>query len=304
MQNPGSQPPRDQSGRPPTWVPRSPAEGVPSADPRSSSLDYFVAGGETGEGRGAPAGPPPPAAPRPVTRQAARAAWFEHSVRSWWLLALLFMLAVLVLGFEQYTNASRAVWLFEHGEKVDALIEEVGEFVKRPNFVRQVDDPWPVTFSFTTNDQKVHRLRTKPNELTYTVHPLQKVPLHVDPADPDNRFTFRTTKPSAMGIELSIPLAFLTVALFFFAISWVLRRRVLATWKDGMALEAVVIEIRRAATAPLSQHLRCIVGAQGSGNVIDVLIPKRLAILQPGDALWLVLKRRGSARALPAMRYQ
>ena len=64
---------------------------------------------------------PPPAAPRPITKNARRRSWAEPRVRTWWLLAIVvFLVSLWFVGMRVY--ASQADHMAMHrGRQVDPI---------------------------------------------------------------------------------------------------------------------------------------------------------------------------------------
>jgi hypothetical protein len=76
---------------------------------------------------------------------------------------------------------------------------------------------------------------------------------------------------------------------------------VLRTWRDGEAAEAVALETRQSATAPMSRLLRFTVA--DSPRVFTLLYPNRAAVPASGETFSIVHPPKRPDRAIAASLY-
>jgi hypothetical protein len=112
------------------------------------------------------------------------------------------------------------------------------------------------------------------------------VRIFVDPDDP-NDWTARTRPgsiaPRLMGAGIALVAGFIA-----FLISWISRARVLRVWRDGEAVESIVIEGRYTALAPLAPLVRCTPRAEDDHRIFTVYSPARGGRFERGEPIWLL----------------
>jgi hypothetical protein len=248
-------------------------------------------------GAGVPALSPPP---RNVTPRARRRAWAEPRVRFWWLASAALLL---VAGYFAITQGSR--WaeqsrLVRQGEHVTATIVEV-EGIARQGF--RSPTPADVVVEFTLGEA-THRVpgRIEPQEAE-AVMTQQTLAVSVDRRDP-SRWVARTVAP-ALGRELLAVWLLLPPGILLALGAWLAWRSVLATWRDGQPLAALVVDVGQSAVAPLSRAVRCTPRDGRDSRILTVYLPQRHAAgLQPGDPLWLIAPPAQLHKAIPATPYE
>ena len=102
-------------------------------------------------------------------------------------------------------------------------------------------------------------------------------------ADP-SRWTGATTV-LPLGPGLVPGLIVLPVALVCALLGLVARARLLRLWRDGQAIEALVLEAKQTALAPRSRAVRCTPADPDDRRVLEVYVPPALARLGQGDAI-------------------
>jgi hypothetical protein len=253
-----------------------------------------VTDGQAGEEAAAPlAALPDP--PRPLTPRVRRHSWTEPHARSWGLVASVVTLVTLYFLGAGYYAWWRDVKLIREGREVSAFIYAAEGY---PIPGRHRPPTAPVELHYEVDGRKYEvegflRGRTEPFVVqTY-------VPIHVDPDDP-TRWTART-RPDAVWPEMLGGLILLPAVPILAAVAWFRRARVLRLWRDGRAVEAVVLESHQTALAPRSRFLRCAPADPSDSRVIGVYVPDRAGRLAPGDSLWLLTDPAGGSRAAAAL---
>lgn len=242
--------------------------------------------------------PPPP--PRPVGAAARRRSWLEARVRSWWLAALVVAAVAAAMAGGQLAASARDRWLLEHGVRVRArIVEAAGYRLKGKTFRPdehvhfRLEIPLPGRKPHTT--ERVY-LKDQREDLGFGM----ELDLFVDPANPD-RWTDRLEAGFVGDIMPLLPA--LPVAAVLLAIAWWRRRSVLRVWRDGEALAAAVVDVRKAPTAPLSRVVRFTLRDSRDNRIYRSLVPRRLALLQGGDVFWVVAPPGRPHRAVVAGLY-
>ncbi len=121
--------------------------------------------------------------------------------------------------------------------------------------------------------------------------------------DPNNlsRWTDRLNPSLAGDFLAAIILGPLLVAAVLMTI--IMRGRVLRLWRNGHAMQAVVVETRHAAAAPLSRVVRFTLAESRDRRVLSALVPSRVGELQSGDTFWVVCSGPQAKWALVAGLY-
>jgi hypothetical protein len=130
----------------------------------------------------------------------------------------------------------------------------------------------------------------------------ESVNLHVDQNDP----TVWTDRiyPEPLGQRVIAGAVVIPAALITVAAALMLRRRLLAIWRDAEAVLFSVVDTRHSALAPLSHTVRCVAASGRDPTIVIVYLPTRILRPQPGEVLWL-LHRAGKPKfAIAAIAYE
>ena len=245
--------------------------------------------------------------PRPLTPGVRRRAWTEPHVRFWWLAGAALVAAGAYMLVVNYVAWRREVWLIRNGTLVNATIERSNAEVLAG---RPVAPEMSVMLAFDWKGEQVRSWGTlegrRPKEVILTK---STVPIRVHPDDPE-RWTYRREPPGLAADLLGAALAFALAPLAFVA-SFVLRRGVLRTWREGTAAEAVVIARHGTALAPGARAVKCSPAAHteeggeagseavptGGSRVHTVYVPLRHAEAGEG-VLRVILPPGGRGRPL------
>jgi hypothetical protein len=236
-----------------------------------------------------------PQPPRPLTPRVRRHSWTEPGVRSWWLVASAVTLATLYFLASGYYTWWRDVRLIRSGREVSAFIYAADGY-PIPGRHRPVSSPVELHYEVDGKKYEVEgflRGRTEPFVVqTY-------VPIRVDPADP-SQWTART-HPDALWPEMLGGLMLLPAVPILAAVVFLRWARVLRLWRNGRAVEAVVLESSQTALAPRSRFVRCAPADPSDKRIVGVYVPDRAGRLAPGDTLWLLTDPAGGSRAAAAL---
>ena len=222
--------------------------------------------------------------PREVTPFVRRRAWADPRVRAWWLTSIALLVLTAYLAVQQYVDWSRLSRAVRSGVVVPARVDAV-ENDSRVG--KSVSAGAPVSLTYDYNGKTYHQDGTL-SGLTVAARVGDAVPLHLDPADPNN-WTARGDVPSLVvalvGAILVLPVAILTGLIALIA-----RAGVLKTFATGPTVQATVAGNKQTPLAPRSRAITCNVG--GSGRVIEVFVPPALSTLAAGDAVDVILPSR------------
>ena len=229
--------------------------------------------------------------PREITSFVRRRAWAEPHVRAWWLLATVLLLLGAYLGLTQYLDWSRLNRAINSGVTVPATVLAVEGDGRKG---KSVSAGAQVVISYEYQG-KTYQQNGTLSGLINATRVGEAVPLHLDPADPNN-WTARGDVPS-LPVAMTGAILVLPVALIAALIAFVARSAVLKTYEHGPSAEAQVIGNKQTPLAPKSRAITCSL-SQG-GRTIEVVVPPALAGLAQGDAISLILPRK-SGRPLAA----
>ena len=238
---------------------------------------------------------PPPDAPRPLTPRARRRVWAEPHVRFWWALTLVVLGIGVYVGTTQWLVWSREVRLIRSGRVVDAEIMTASGLSSRwqqlpPNVV--------VTIKYEV-DGKVYDQMGYLKGRTEFIQVRSKVPIRIDPADPD-QWTART-EPAWLLQELTGAIVVLPVFVALAGVTLLQRARVARVWRDGEATRAIVVDSRQTALAPRSRLVRCTPADARDNRVVQVYVPAGAASgLHPAEELWLLFPPGGRGNPVAA----
>lgn len=249
---------------------------------------------ESSTGLAIPAVLPPPSPPRPITAGSRRRAWLDPQVRFWWLVAAcigLFSTGLFACGITEW---HRENWLLQHGAAVEATVLTAdGEVVKGKH--RPPDGR--VTGMYEWDGQRYSFSGILKNREDF-IEVGSTILVHIDPSNPHS--WTGVTAPAHIEEELLGAVMVLPAALAAFAVSLMIRSRLLRVWRDGQAIDAVLLESRPTAIAPRLRSLRCVPADGKNSRVVSVYAPSPLLHLNPGDHLWLLVTPSGSGRVVAA----
>ena len=243
----------------------------------------------------APPQPAPP--PRPLTSTANRRSWTDPLVR-FWILATAVLLGIGGWFVTQQFMASRSEqWLISHGASVNAvLIEANGD----SRTGKQSPPGTPCTLKFDWQGQTINAYGILSSNEYVTNG--QSTVLHVDPNDPtvwtDRRY------PEPLGQRVIAGAVVIPAALIALAAALMLRRRLLAIWRDAEAALFSVIDTRHTALAPLSHTVRCVSAIGRDPTIVTVYLPNRFPRPQPGEVLWLIHRPGKPKSAIVPIAYE
>ena len=128
--------------------------------------------------------------------------------------------------------------------------------------------------------------------------PKDTVRIFVNPNDPDDWTA--AMQPGPLNSRLVGAGIALAVGLLALAVSVILRMRVLHTWHNGLAVEALVVETHHSALAPFAPVVQCTPAEENDRRLFTVYVPARAGRLQRGDSLWILARgsSAGGAHAL------
>jgi hypothetical protein len=241
----------------------------------------------------------PPPVPRPITRTARRRAWAEPRTRAWLLSAIvLFIIAASCLVQESATWRSSTTILSKN-TPVSAVIAAI-DGTDRTGYSVSASEA-KCTFKFTYNGQNYSVDGSIADQADDTGLAVvgKKLTLHIDPADPANRWT-AVSGNTALAVQLVGFWVTLPIALLLFALAFWQHSRLLAIWTSGRDLVCIVVDTNQSALAPLSLSVRCTPVHGFERHVVTVVVPRRLANPRTGDELWVVFPRDKIESAIAA----
>jgi hypothetical protein len=228
--------------------------------------------------------------PRQVTRSIGLRAWSQPDVRFYWVIALVLGIVALGMGIAVGMDWNHERRLVSHGTPVDAIVQQAGEQTLAGR--KQPPDTLCILRFEWHGSPHVTRPAYLAGRQEY-VAPQDVVRIFVNPDDPDD-WTARS-EPGPIGPRLLGAVIALAAALVALAVAWLYRARVLSVWRNGESVEALVIESRNTALAPMSRAVRCTPAEEADTRVFSVYVPARAGKLERGDRIW-ILSRGKSAR--------
>ena len=236
-----------------------------------------------------------PDPPRPLTPHVRRRLWAEPHVRFWWVLTLVVLGIGLYVGGRQWLVWSREVRLIRSGRVVEAEIMTAAGLSSR---WQQLPPDSVVTLRYEV-DGKVYDKLGFLKGRTEFIRVRSKVPIRVDPADPD-LWTARAA-PASLVQELTGAIVVLPVFVALAVVSLLQHARLRRVWREGESARAIVVESRQTALAPRSRLVRCTPADSGDRRVVEVYVPAgAAAALQPGEEMWLLFPPGGRGRPVAA----
>jgi hypothetical protein len=229
-----------------------------------------------------PASEPSPT--RELTAGVARRTWAEPHVRLWWVTALVVLGTGVYAGAMQMRDWYKQVRLIQHGTPVTAVVQSINGLNMRGNS-QPGDSAVVLRFDWHGQSQeKAGHLADRPASQFINVD--EKVNILVDPNDPAIWTSLH--KPEAVSSELGIPIAVVLGSGIVAAVSWLLRRRILLTYRQGERAPARVIARFRSALAPRLWTVRCARIESLDRQVFTVYIPCQ-SPSEPGETVQVIL---------------
>jgi hypothetical protein len=226
-------------------------------------------------------------------------------VRVLWLSAL----AVgIVAGWqlaEQLIETRATLYRIGHWKRIDdAKIKQIGDSTRETYRVTVEELPSkPVKVTYVDAHGEAHELSGRLTAQPEAVHPTKKIPILIDPLDPQKWTDQVATRP--LVEQMLIPLILFPSALVLALGAIWQRWRMLALWRDGEAREGRIVDLRHSAVAPRSNVLRCTIEGARDKRLLSVVVPRRTPRMEPGDHLVLLIPAAGeSNRAIAAMAYE
>ncbi len=233
--------------------------------------------------------------PREITPFVRRRAWAEPRVRGWWLLAIVLAVLGVYLGVTQYFDWSRLNRAISSGVTVPATVLAVEGDGRKGKSV-SAGAPVVITYDY---QGKTYQKEGTLSGMTGSARVGDAVPLHIDPADPDN-WTARNIVP-ALGVAMTGTILVLPVAAIALLLALLARSTVLKTYEHGQAVEAIVIGNKQTPLAPRSRAITASIAS--GGRTFEVVVPPALAGLAEGESIKLILPTK-PGRPLAAAWYE
>ena len=241
--------------------------------------------------------PSAPALTCELTPGLGRRAWAEPHVRLWWVTALVVLGAGLYVAADQTAEWYKEVRLIRHGIPVTAKVVSVN-YETMPGNSQPGDGFVVLGFYLKGQPHSVNgHLSGRPPSQFIKVG--EKIDILIDPND-SLVWTSRQ-QPAPLSSELGIPLAVAAAAAVVGAVSWMLRRRVLRSYRLGERAAARVIGRFRSALAPRLWTVRFALIDSDDKQIFTVYIPSRFPS-EPGETVEVILppKAGGGYRPLAA----
>ena len=245
-----------------------------------------------------------PPSPRPLTAAARRRSWAEMPVRIWCILAITLMIVIVYFTISQVNAGAGERAMILSGIPVEGEIVQILS-TTNPQAKFPRNESWVAKVRYTLPDEQTPR--TAPGALSIlsqpdaVIHPGDRIALRIDPNDP-NHWTDRT-QPRSWVVELSVVLLLLPLLTLILLIAVLQRARILRIWRNGDAADAIVMEVRQTAIAPLSRLLRFTLSDGSDSRICSVLIPTRAGVPSRGETISLVMPRGIPQRAVLAKLY-
>jgi hypothetical protein len=236
--------------------------------------------------------PAPPEPPRPVTPRARSGSWTEPRVRAWWLAAAGVLIVCLYFLTSRYLQWRKDMVLIRDGQPIEAYVYSADGY-PIPGRRRPPTSPVELHYEVGGKKYQVQGYLTGRKD-SFVVH--TNVPIRVDPDNPA-RFTARE-EPTSLTLQLVGGLILLPFTALLAIVAFVQRARLLALWRNGRTLDAIVLDARHTALAPRSWLVRCAPADPEDKRVLSVYVPGRAQPPARGEGLWLVADTGGKPHAV------
>jgi hypothetical protein len=239
-----------------------------------------------------------PPIPRDATAKIRRRAWLEPRVRFWWMAAAVLLIAGLGFVAQGIMARFHDAWLIQNGVRVDAIVMVAnGEAVKNkrqpPDSVVEIQFPWHDTPKYSPRPRALEGRSQDDWIVTRST-----LPIKVNPDNPED-WTWLDA-PVAMLTRMVGGIVVLPIALL--ALAWAIARQrlMLKLWREGEAIEALIVETRNTAIAPRSRVARVTPSDDTDRRMYTVYLPATLASLRRGDAVVMIRLSNRAKSALAA----
>ena len=222
----------------------------------------------------------------------------------WWKLAVAVLIVAVYVGYMQSGEAVKHRRLVRTGVVVDARAVKVQGVTETQNarFGVLRDQTVPVEFEARLPDGREILLSGYLPRGEGRIENNQEMKLRVDPDDPTHWGEMTDVDP--WWRVLAVPLLLLLpIVLALLAVASWRRGRVLKAWRDGTAGQAVVLETRQSATAPMSRVLRFTLADSSDRRVFSLLFPNRAGVPAKGETFPIVYPPSRPDRAIAASLY-
>jgi hypothetical protein len=238
--------------------------------------------------------PAPSAAPRELTARVRRRAWEEPRVRFWWLIGIVMLAIGGWFAFSAIRDRAKVQWLIDHGERVEAMVNAANAETVRgrsepPDSMVELKFDWHGT-TFTPH----------PSMLAGRKEPIitkSKLLIHVNPNDP-NDWTWLSA-PEPLLTLMTGALVAVPIGICSLLAAMLVRGRMLRVWQTGEAVEALVMDSRNTALAPLSRAARVTPADEEDRRLYKVFVPGGVT-LGHGDSIWIIRAKPDSTSAVSA----
>lgn len=230
-----------------------------------------------------------------MTARVRWAAWNEPRVRAWWLTGLILGVIGLKFVVAGIHERGHEIWLIEYGKRTAATIEWAGnEHLKNrpepPDSVVQLRFQW----DGKAYEPPPRTLEGRKDFITTG----STLPIRVNPNDPDDFTWLGAPLPlltHVIGGIITLPMALM--AFLWSVAKYAGTRR---AWRNGPAIEALVVDTRTAAIAPLCTAVRVTPDDNRDKRIYAVFIPRRHSGLAGGDVILILRPSPRSKTAIAA----
>ena len=230
--------------------------------------------------------------PRPITSSVRRRAWIEPHVRISWLIAATLLLISLAFIFSGWRAQRRQMRLIRDGLLIDAEIFQAGDERVR-NKTQSAESIVILRFDWNGSKQE-----TRGRPLEGRKEPVligSKVRIHVDRNAPDIWTSLDV--PQDLGQLILSGLIVLPVAVLAFLWTGGKYVGVLRIWREGQAIDTLILDSHITALAPLSRAVRCTPVDEQDKRVFSVILPSAQSP-QPGDQVVILSRGVSTSRAI------
>ena len=237
-----------------------------------------------------------PSEPGESAHRLGRRAWAEPHVRLWWVTALVVLGAGLYVGILETADWYKEVRLIRHGMPVTAKVRAVNG--KDLPGTSQPGDSYVVLGFYVDGQRHEVTGHIAGRPASQFIKEGEQVTIQVDPND----LIVWTSRqqPAPLSSVLGIPLAVVVAAAVVGAVSWLLRRRVLRSYRLGERAAARAITRFRSALAPRLWAVRCVRIGSDNKQIFTVYVPARFPS-EPGETVDVILPpKAGGYRPMAA----